>query len=153
MVKTWHFSALNWSSHLSDHFSSIVISRCIFSASHSEPIFRYSFASSANSKPLDSMLSRRSLINMTKSSGPSTDPWGIPLMTAAGIELTPFTFTVCVLPVRKASIQSKIFPVMPYASSLPRSLWWGTVSKAFQKSKYKASTTPPLTIVSIHSSI
>ena len=91
--------------------------------------------SSANNMPWDSIFSRRSLIYTTKRIGPRTLPWGMPLSTKDDIDSEPFTFTTCVQPLRKAFIQFSSLPFMPYNSSLPISLRWGTQSKAFETSK------------------
>ena len=53
---------------------------------------------------------------MTKSVGPSTLPWGIPLSTGADLDCTPFTLTIWVRLVKKAFTQLRTLPLIPYAS-------------------------------------
>ena len=122
----WHLSELNSSSHLFDQASSEVMSDWRMRASFFEFIFRNNFVSSANMNVLESSSSGRSLIYNMKSYGPRT---------AAGSDSSPFTFTTWVRPMRNDLIHFRIFPLTPYASSLPISLRCGTVSNSFAKSK------------------
>jgi len=53
-----------------------------------------SLVSSANLLRLHSIPSSRSLIKMLNRSGPSSEPWGTPLMTGRQLDLTPLTTTL-----------------------------------------------------------
>ena len=75
--------------------------------------------------------------------GPSTDPCGTPLKTDFQFETSPSTTTLCLLSISHFSIQLIIPFPMPWAFSLSSSLWCGTLSKAFLKSKWIISTGDP----------
>ena len=81
-------------------------------------LLAYSFVSSANSFTVLLSSLGRSLMYITKRVGPSTLPCGMPLVTAAGVELHPFTCTLCVRPVRNAAVHFSIFPCTPSAFNL-----------------------------------
>jgi hypothetical protein len=72
--------------------------------------------------------------------GPSTVPWG----TDVSFELSPSTIVLIVLVDRKLVSHEWMFPLMPYCSSLCRSLSCGTVSNALEKSRMAMSTCCPL---------
>ena len=60
----------------------------------------------------------RSFIKMTKSSGPKTLPWEMPLVTADHSDLWPFTITLCFLPTKKAHNQRSMWCFMPTDGSV-----------------------------------
>ena len=142
IVNTWYFVRLKLRSHFFDHASNASISDCSSTVSSLLLISRKILVSSANNNDSDLMLSGRSFIYITKSNGPSTLPWGIPLRTSAVKDSSPFTITVCLRLLRNALIQFRIFPCILYASSFLISLRWGTVSNAFWKSKYSVDCSP-----------
>ena len=74
----------------------------------------------------------RSLINIKNKTGPSTEPWGTPLMTCCQLELEPSSLIFCHLSFNHASIQLQTTPSMPCARSFNRRRWWGTLSNAFE---------------------
>ena len=115
-------------------------------------ISRKTFVSSANryTNVSPSTTFGRSLMYITKSSGPRTLPWGIPLVTGALSERVFFIHTCCVRFVRKDFIHPSTFPVIPYWCILCKSLSWGTLSKAFMKSQYIASIVPPSSNILLH---
>ena len=87
------------------------------------------------------------------STGPSTEPWGIPLFTSCHENLESLVTTLCCRPERKSVIQFKVLQVTPYCLRTPISLLCGTESKAFLKSKYITSTFSCLSIALVKSSI
>ena len=70
--------------------------------------------------------------------GPKTEPWGTPLSTDAQCEKVPRT--LCFLSFNHSMIQLRSLPVIPWLRSFAASLLWGTLSKAFAKSKKTTST-------------
>ena len=81
--------------------------------------------SSAKRYTADLTISGKSFMNTTKSTGPNTLPWGIPLRTLIHSE----TANRCFLPVRNTLIHWSRFPVIPYRDNLYSSLLWGKDSK------------------------
>ena len=79
-------------------------------------------------------------------SGPMTLPCGTldrtrsPSIRLQEWDLTPSTRTLCVRPNRNSEIQLEVLPSMPYRRSFCMSLWWGTTSKALEKSSMLTST-------------
>ena len=137
----WHLSGWKLSNHVRDQSSSNCISHCRAIASSFDVTVWKILASSANKNPSDLMLSRRSLMYITKSRGPNTVPWGIQLMTSAGTDFSPLTTTTWLLLLRYSV--NPLSNVTLYAFSLPINRMWGTVSNAFIKSRYTVSTTFP----------
>ena len=113
----------------------ILRSSCKCCLSASLLIFLNTFVSSANFNTLLVMSSSKSLIYIKNKIGPSTDPCGTPLKTDFQFETSPSTTTLCLLSISHFSIQLIIPFPMPWAFSLSSSLWCGTLSKAFLKSK------------------
>ena len=66
-------------------------------------------------------------------------PWGTPDRTLHGEDLLPSTTTVCSRVFKKAAVQSNKGPCMPTNRSFPNKRSWGTVSKAFEKSRIAKS--------------
>ena len=62
-------------------------------------------------------------------------PWGTPERTGSIAELQPFIETCWTLFVRYSRIHNHTLPVIPIFQIFESSSWWGTVSKAFLKSK------------------
>ena len=56
------------------------------------------------------------------STGPSTEPWGIPLFTGCHEDLESLITTLCCRPERKSVIQFKVLLVTPYCLRTPISL-------------------------------
>jgi len=79
-----------------------------------------------------------SLMKMRKSIGPSTEPCGTPLVTSDHDERQPFKHTRCFRPLSHACIQLTLW-LLSFISSL----WWGTLSKAFAKSRNITATLWP----------
>ena len=107
------------------------------------------FVSSANISIPECTRSGISLTNIINNSGPMTLPCGIPLRTIANMDRQPSMDTCCFLPFKKSEIQHQSFPWMPYCLSFRSSHSCGTESKHFEKSKYTASISPPLSITSV----
>ena len=70
------------------------------------------------------------LMYSKKSIGPRTDHSGTPLTTGAHSEKLSFTTTRCLLSVKNAEIQFKVFLLIPYLDIVFNSFLWGTLSKA-----------------------
>ncbi|KAK4823665.1 LOW QUALITY PROTEIN: hypothetical protein QYF61_005017 [Mycteria americana] len=58
----------------------------------------HNLVSSANLLRVHSIASSRSLIKILNRTGPSTEPWGTPLVTSCQVDLTPFTTTLWARP-------------------------------------------------------
>ncbi|KAK4829020.1 hypothetical protein QYF61_001795 [Mycteria americana] len=69
-----------------------------------------------NLRRVHSMPSSRSLMNMLNTTGPSTEPWGTPLVSGRQLDLTPFTTTLCAWP---AKSQNPLGWKRPLRSSSP----------------------------------
>ena len=95
--KTLHLSGWKRSCHFLDHLYKASRSSCRSCCPLGMSVRWYTFVSSAYITALESFLSAsgRSLIYMTKSIGPNTDPWGIPLVTADHSEVADPTRTLC----------------------------------------------------------
>ena len=94
-------------------------------------------------------LSSRSLMNIRKSKGPNTLPWGTPDRTAAHSEASPLRTTRCCLSFSHALIQLNSCPLMPWAQTFFSSRLTGTLSKAFAKSSKIMSTASPLSTAAV----
>src|SRR6266568_3619853 len=80
---------------------------------------------------------------MRNNTGPNTDPWGTPLVTDLHPENEPFIHTLCLLPFSHSSIHPLTLPEIPCAFIFLSSRSWGTLSKAFTKSRNTTSTDSP----------
>jgi len=109
----------------------------LFRSSWREPassriaIFVQIFVSSANILMLFFIQSGKSRTNMRNNSGPSTDPWGTPLMTSIHSEKLPRTKTLIFLCFRKFPIHANNFPSNPNPLIVSNNRWCGTLSNAF----------------------
>ena len=72
--------------------------------------------------------------------GPSTVPWGAPLLTLRKLVTTPSTTTLCRGSHRKLIIQYLIYGLMSYDANLLNRMRWETESKALLKLNEKALT-------------
>ena len=97
-------------------------------------IVKYRMKSSADRPTFDLMFCGRSLRHVRKRTGPMTEPWGTPERTATKSDLSPSTTTHCWPFSRKALTQFTASPLITLFSSLQRSLLWGNVSKALDRS-------------------
>ena len=75
--------------------------------------------------------------------GPSTDPWGTPLVTFSHPDAFPLITTRWRLSLNQASIHLQILLPIPRAFTFSTSRLWGTLSNALLKSRYKTSTGLP----------
>ena len=82
-------------------------------------------------------------MNMTNNTGPSIEPCGIPLVTLLQLETDPSTLTLWHLFERNDFNHPRIFPWMPYVSSLLRRCTCGTESNALEKFVYITSIISP----------
>ena len=130
-----HFWKLNNICHVSDHLTNLSISSCSCCLSPFPLIFLKSLVSSANFNILLVTPSSRSLMYIKNKIGPSTDHCGTPLKTGFQFETSPSTTTLCLLSVSHCSIQFIILIPIPWDFNLSISLWCGTLSNAFWKSK------------------
>jgi len=76
-----------------------------------------------------------SLMNNRNKVGPSTLPYGTPLVTQTEWEWESPSFTLWALACRNSVNQLSKLPVIAYARSFTSSLGWETESNAFLKSK------------------
>jgi len=72
-----------------------------------------------------------SLINILNSTGPSTDPWGTPLVTGLHLDIEPLTATLWLRPSNQFLTHRTVHPSNPWLSNLERRMLWGTVWKGF----------------------
>jgi hypothetical protein len=74
-------------------------------------------------------------MNIRKSVGPRTDPWGTPLVIGNSADRDPQTLTLEDRPEIKLVNQLESAPCMPSLSQCEIVVSWGITSKAFEKSK------------------
>ncbi|KAJ7399991.1 hypothetical protein BTVI_109665 [Pitangus sulphuratus] len=84
---------------------------------------------------LDSISSSRSSTKMLNRTGPSTDPWGTPLVTDHQLDAAPFTSTLWARPSSQFLTQHRVPLSKPWDASFSRSMLWDIMSKALLKSK------------------
>ena len=111
--------------------------------------------SSANFDMIELMTSTApsmSLMNMTKRAGPRQEPWTTPEQISPQEEVSPFSTTRCFLPTSQFSIHLRRVPWIPSPEHLVSSRWIGTLSKAFEKSKYTTSSEFPSSMIFVRSS-
>ena len=135
MCRHLHFPQLNNICHYSDHLTNLSMSSCKFCLSQISFTFLNSLLSSANFNILPVTPSSKSLMYTTNKIGPSTDHCGTPLKTDFQLETSPSTTTLCILSVSHCSTQLIILFPIPCDFNLRISLWCGTLSNAFCKSK------------------
>ena len=124
--------------HASPHHSKVERSLWSSNWSAMERIGWYMRQSMANNLTCEVTTLGRSFICMRNNNGPKTVPWGTPDRTLHGEDLLPST-TVCSRVLKKAAVQSSNGPCMPKNRSLPNKRSWGTMSKAFEKSRIATS--------------
>jgi len=98
--------------------------------------------SSANLSITLMLPSSKTLMKNRNSNGPTTDPCGIPLSTSVHVELYPSKQTLCFLSSSHDATHLTTWPSIPWACSLANKCLWGTLSKAFAKSRNTTSTIP-----------
>ena len=76
------------------------------------------------------MPSSRSSVKILNRTGPSTDPWGTPLVTGRQLDLTPFATTLWAQPSSQFLTQPRVHLSKPRTASFCRRILWETVSKA-----------------------
>ena len=126
---------------------------CKSSLSWLDLIIWQSFASSTNSLIKHLTTLGKSFIKIKNRIGPSTLPCGIPDVMFLKLECAPFTITRCFLLFKNSYIHLKTTPLIPYLSILTKSLLWGTLSKALQKSRYMTSSSCLWSMAEVISSI
>ena len=99
----------------------------------------YSIQSSANNRMEDEVSLAMSFMNMRKSMGPSTVPWGTPDRTEASLDAWPSTTTLWDRLDRNDSIQAMTLLSRLKSWSLRRRRWCGILSNAFAKSSTATS--------------
>ena len=102
-------------------------------------IYLYTIQSSANNRMEDEVSLVMLFMNMGKSMGPSTVPWGTPDNKEASPDAWPSTTTLWDWQDRTDSIQAMTLLPRLKSLSLQRSRWCSTLSKAFAKSSTAAS--------------
>ena len=149
MCMTLHLSTLKLSSHSLVHWLSVSKSFCKMLQSSIDFTVLNNFVSSANIFILQLTISGMSFTYIRNRIGPNTDPCGTPLITSTHSEYSPRTIILILLSDRKSSIQHSTLPSIPYAESFCNNLFFGTLSKAFWKSKKITSTLYPLSTSSV----
>ena len=87
--------------------------------------------------------SSMSLMKIRNNNGPSTLPCGTPDNTSIQVENSPFRTTHWVLPVSQSEIHFQSCPRIPWLWSFFSSRCFGTISKAFAKSRKTMSAACP----------
>jgi len=109
-------------------FSSSVCLILLLSISHSNLQFLLPTCMTAHLSMLNSMV---------VPCGPSTDPWGTPLVTFIQFESFPLILTLCFLFFSHLMIHWSTLPCIPHACIFLINLLWGTLlSNAFAKSRF-----------------
>jgi len=98
------------------------------------PTLPPNLVSSANLLRVHSMPLSRSSVKTLNRTGPSTNPWGRPLVTSHQLDLTPLTTTRWAQPSSRFFIHRRVCLSKPQADSFSRGILWKTVSKALLKS-------------------
>jgi len=80
------------------------------------------------------------LVKILKSTSPSTDPCGAPLVADLHPDMKALTTTLW----GESHNQILIHPTNPYLSNLERKMLWGATSKALLKSRQTTSVASPL---------
>ena len=130
-----HFPKLYNICHFSDHLTNLSMSSCKLRLSLISLVSMNGLVSSAHFNMLPVTPSSKSFMHTKNIIGPSTDPCGTPVMTDFQLETSPSTTTLCFLSVSHCSIQLIILFPIPCDFNLSISLWCGTLSNAFWKSK------------------
>ena len=122
MCKLLHLVSLNGNFHCVDQLITASKSSCKKLLSEEVFMLRKIVASSTNSRHTLLTISGKSLINITNSVDPSTEPCGIPLLTHAQDESSASTQTLCFLALKNDFIQLCTLPVIPKFLTFSRSL-------------------------------
>ena len=141
-----HLSMLKGNNHFSDQEDTQDLSVCItyeIVSLSTGPSILYP----ANSLMMLLIPSRMLSIYIRNSTGPRTLPCRIPFETSGHSEDCEFTSTCWLQLSTKLSIQLYTCPSIPYAWIIFKNFLWGTLSKAFWKSKYVTSTGFPSSIL------
>ena len=144
MLRIYHFLALNRIPQSDAHFSRFFMSFCRVVGLFSLLISLFKRQSSVNRLTDDLTEIGRTFMWHKNSIGPSTVPCGTLETIVASSEYSPSSATRIFLSVRQDVSHVWSGPLIPYWSILWRSLSWGTVSKAFEKSRIPMSTCFPL---------
>ena len=124
--RTLHLPLLNLIRFLSAQLSSL--SRCHWMAAQPAWCIYHSSQFCVISKlgEVHSNSSSRSLMNKLNKTGPSTDPWGTPLVTSLQLDSVPLMTTLWVLPFSQFSIHCTDHSSSPQFLSFPRRMLWET---------------------------
>ena len=140
MYKTVHLDLLNLMSLTWAHCSSLT--RSLWMTSHPVGVLTSpcSLVSSANLLRVHLIPLTVSLVKILKSVCPSTDPWGIPLVTDLHLDIEPLTTTLWVRSHNLFLIYQTVHrhthtKKNPYLSNLERWILGRTMSKASLKSR------------------
>ncbi|KAM9656645.1 uncharacterized protein ACIBXB_008917 isoform 1-T1 [Morphnus guianensis] len=106
--RTWHLALLNLIQLASAHRSSLSRSLCRAFLPSSRSTLPPNLVSSANLLRVHSNPSSKSSIKILNRTGPSTEPWGTPLVTSRQLDLTPFTTTLWARPSSQFFIQQRV---------------------------------------------
>ncbi|KAK4818658.1 hypothetical protein QYF61_017266 [Mycteria americana] len=90
------------------HRSSLSRSLCRAFLPSGRSTLPHNLVSSENLLRVHSIPSSRSLIKMLNRTGPSTEPWGTPLVTGRQVDLTPFTTTLWAQPCSQFFTQQRV---------------------------------------------
>ena len=127
---TWHFWGFSWSALFSDHQWRVAKSFWRNWTSESSLITRKRKVSSAYWKILERRWRWRSLTQILKSRGPSTEPWGTPERTGTKSDILPRKTTLWWRFEINEEIQFSRGPLKPYVRCNFSNETWDMESKA-----------------------
>ena len=99
--------------------------------------------SPANNFPFDKRLSVRSFVYIKNRSGPSLEPWGVPVWKSAQEDVCTLETTPCSPLLKKFVNRFKRLPDMPFCFSLKMIPLCHTLSKALDISRNTLQTSKP----------
>ena len=118
--RAWHLALLQLIQLALAHWSSLSRPLCRAFLPLSRLTHLPDLVSSANLVRVPSIPLPRSLIKILNRTGPSSDPWGTPLVTRRQLALTSFTTTLWAWPSSQFFTQQRVHLSRPWAASFSR---------------------------------